>query len=386
MARLLITGGAGFIGTNFVHHWTRRHPGERIVVLDALTYAGNLAGLDAMHGREELCFVCGDIRDEHLVAELLRTERIDTLVHFAAESHVDTSIAAPDAFVETNIVGTHALLKAARRVWLQEESCRAHRFHHVSTDEVYGSLGATDPMFTESMRFAPSSPYAASKAASDHLVRAYHLTYGLQTTTSNCSNNYGPYHFPEKLIPLMIVNILMGKALPIYGDGLQVRDWLHVDDHCRAIECILERGIAGETYNIGGGTERRNIELVRVLCAIADRAFTADSSLKPRFPHSPAASGSSTGQLIRFVRDRPGHDRRYAIDSTKIKRELGFASSVCFQDGLERTFRWYLENESWWRDILARIQRSASARIRCPPAIPHRRQAEQLVSGIAGHE
>lgn len=357
MARLLITGGAGFIGTNFVRHWMRWHPGERVVVLDALTYAGNLAGLEALCDRGELRFMRGDIGDDILVADLLRTEQIDTLVHFAAETHVDTSITGPDAFVETNVGGTHALLKAARRVWLEERKLVAHRFHHISTDEVYGSLGLGDPAFTEKMRYAPTSPYAASKAASDHLVRAYHHTFGLRTTTSNCSNNYGPCQFPEKLIPLVIVNMLQGKVLPIYGDGLNVRDWLHVDDHCRAIELILERGVVGEVYNIGGGTEVENIALVRMLCEIADRAFALDASLKVLFPHSPGARGDRAASLIQFVRDRPGHDRRYAVDCGKITRELDFAARVDLTDGLERTFRWYLENESWWRNILSRSAR-----------------------------
>ena len=253
MARLLVTGGAGFIGANFVHHWLRAHPGERLVVLDALTYAGNLANLEAVKGRSELRFEQGDIRDTALVERLLREERIDTIVHFAAESHVDRSIHGPDAFIETNVQGTHSMLKAARTVWLTEHSVPAHRFHHVSTDEVYGSLGPDDPAFTEETRYAPNSPYSASKAASDHLVRAYHHTYGLSSTISNCSNNYGPFHFPEKLIPLMIVNLLHGRALPIYGDGRNVRDWLHVSDHCRGIERVLERGKPGEVYNIGGG-------------------------------------------------------------------------------------------------------------------------------------
>jgi dTDP-glucose 4,6-dehydratase len=354
LARLLITGGAGFIGTNFVLHWMARHPDDRVVVLDALTYAGNRANLDILSGRGEFRFVQADIRDHEIVAELLRTEYIDTLVHFAAETHVDTSIAGPDAFVESNIVGTHALLKAARRVWLEERKLTVHRFHHVSTDEVYGSLGPLDPPFTEGTRYAPNSPYSASKAASDHFVRAYYRTYGLQTTTSNCSNNYGPYHFPEKLIPLTIVNILEGKALPVYGDGRNVRDWLHVEDHCRGVERILKRGAAGEVYNIGGGTEVENIALVHTLCAIADRAFARDEALKLRFPRSPAAGGEACAGLIRFVQDRPGHDRRYAVDCGKLDRELGFDGRVDFAEGLERTFQWYLDNESWWRGVQAR--------------------------------
>src|SRR3984885_11077870 len=264
MARLLVTGGAGFIGSNFVHYWLAEHPGDRLVVLDALTYAGNIANLKAAQARAEYRFVHGNICDSALVEQLLREEQLDTIVHFAAESHVDRSIEGPDAFVQTNVVGTHSMLKAARRVWLEERSVPTHRFHHVSTDEVYGSLGAADPPFSELTPYAPNSPYSASKAASDHLVRAYHHTYGLKVTTSNCSNNYGPYHFPEKLIPLMIVNILHGRSLPVYGDGRNVRDWLHVSDHCRGIELILAQGRLGEVYNIGGGSRGGNIQLVQI--------------------------------------------------------------------------------------------------------------------------
>ena len=265
MARVLVTGGAGFIGANFVHQWLATHAEEPVVVLDALTYAGNLANLEPVRERAELRFVRGDIRDTALLERLLREEGIDTIVHFAAESHVDRSIHAPDAFIETNVRGTHSMLKAARTVWLEERAVERHRFHHVSTDEVYGSLGAEDPAFHEGTPYAPNSPYSASKAASDHLVRAYHHTFGLEVTTSNCSNNYGPYHFPEKLIPLVIVNLLHGRPLPIYGDGRNVRDWLHVSDHCRGIELVLERGRPGEVYNIGGGAERENLVLVRTL-------------------------------------------------------------------------------------------------------------------------
>ena len=354
MRKLLVTGGAGFIGSNFVHHWLKAHPGERVVVLDALTYAGNQANLDAVAARSELRFVHGNICDTDLVERLLRDEALDTVVHFAAESHVDRSISGPDAFLETNIIGTHSLLKAARKVWLLEQRQSAHRFHHVSTDEVYGSLSATDPAFTESSIYQPNSPYSASKAASDHLVRAYHHTFGLQTTISNCSNNYGPFHFPEKLIPLMIVHILEGQPLPVYGDGKNVRDWLHVSDHCRGIEQVLLKGAAGETYNIGGRAECENLTLVRSLCAIADAAFKAQPALKSRFPRAPAATGARSDTLISFVTDRPGHDRRYAIDCSKAERDLGFAPQTRIEQGLAATFQWFLDQEAWWRALLGK--------------------------------
>ena len=356
MARLLVTGGAGFIGSNFVHHWLREHAGDRLVVLDALTYAGNLANLESLRARPELSIVHGNICDTTLVEALLRTELIDTIVHFAAESHVDRSIAGPDAFIETNVIGTHSLLKAARKVWLDEKSVPQHRFHHVSTDEVFGSLGPNDPQFTETTAYAPNSPYSASKAASDHLVRAYHRTYGLLVTTSNCSNNYGPYQFPEKLIPLTIVNILQGRPLPVYGDGRNVRDWLHVSDHCRGIELVLARGKPGEVYNVGGHSECENIVLVRELCRIADAEFAADITLRRRFPRSPAAAGRSSAELIQFISDRPGHDRRYAIDCGKAERDIGFAPLTLMSQGLRMTFDWYAHHESWWKAILDRKQ------------------------------
>jgi len=352
MAELLITGGAGFIGANFVHYWLAAHPADRVTVLDALTYAGNRASLNGADD-ERLHFVHGDIRDERLVGSLLRDRRIPVIVHFAAESHVDRSIAGPDVFLETNVVGTHALLKAARQVWLEESAVDGPvRFHHVSTDEVYGSLGSDDPAFTEKTPLAPNSPYAASKAASDHLVRAYHHTFGLPTTTTNCSNNYGPYHFPEKLIPLMIVNALAGKPLPIYGDGLNVRDWLYVEDHCRAIEAVLARGTTGETYNVGGENECANIDVVRLVCRLIEEEFARDPSLAPRFPACPAAHGRPVDGLITPVRDRPGHDRRYAIDPSRIRAELEFRPVETFSTGLARTVRWYLDNESWWRGVM----------------------------------
>jgi dTDP-glucose 4,6-dehydratase len=352
VARLLVTGGAGFIGANFVHYWLGAHAGDRLVVLDALTYAGNLANLDPVKECSEFKFVQGNICDTALVERLLREEAIDAIVHFAAESHVDRSIHGPDAFIETNVQGTHSMLKAARKVWLEEKTVASHRFHHVSTDEVYGSLGPDDPAFHERTPYAPNSPYSASKAASDHLVRAYHHTYGLQVTTSNCSNNYGPFHFPEKLIPLMIVNLLHGRPLPIYGDGRNVRDWLHVSDHCRGIDLILKKGQPGEVYNIGGGVESENLKLVETLCAVADEAFSGSRDLCSRFPDCPAARGGRSSTLIQFVKDRPGHDRRYAIDCGKIWRELGYRAQVTLTAGIRGTFDWYVRNEWWWRAVM----------------------------------
>jgi dTDP-glucose 4,6-dehydratase len=346
MSRLLVTGGAGFIGCNFVHHWLRGHAGDRVVVLDALTYAGNRLNLAPVEHQPGFRFVHGDICDGRLIEGLLREERLDTIVHFAAETHVDRSISGPAAFIQTNVVGTHSLLEAARRVWLEERAVARHRFHHISTDEVYGSLGPQDPAFRETTPYAPNSPYSASKAASDHLVRAYHHTYGLEVTTSNCSNNYGPYHFPEKLIPLVIVNLLHGRPLPVYGDGRNVRDWLHVSDHCRAIELILEAGRVGEVYNIGGRAEAENLELVRTLCAVAERVFAARQELRTRFPHCPHTAAAD---LIQFVTDRPGHDRRYAIDCARIEQELGFSPRTTLLQGLADTFTWYVDNEPWWR-------------------------------------
>lgn len=348
MSNLLVTGGAGFIGANFVHYWRRHHPDDGIVVLDALTYAGNRASLDGVNSVE---FVHGDIRDTALVERLLGDHAIDSIVHFAAESHVDRSIHGPAAFVDTNVLGTLSLLTAARAVWLAG-SGRPHRFHHVSTDEVYGTLGPDDPAFSETTPYAPNSPYSASKAASDHLVRAWHHTYGLETVTSNCSNNYGPYQFPEKLIPLFLINALHGRPLPIYGDGQQVRDWLHVEDHCRGIEACLARGRPGETYNIGGGAELPNLTVIETLCAAVDAAFAADPALAARFPDAPAAKGQPTASLKTFVTDRPGHDRRYAIDETKARAELGYAPARTFEQGFAATLGWYLANEGWWRAIM----------------------------------
>ncbi len=324
-----------------------------MVVLDVLTYAGNLANLKPVQTNANFSFVHGDIRDAKLVDELMAEEEIDTIVHFAAESHVDRSIAEPDPFIETNVTGTHNLLKAARKAWLDRNMDLTHcRFHHVSTDEVYGSLELGEPAFTESMPYVPRSPYAASKAASDHLVRAYGHTYGLPFTITNCSNNYGPYQLPEKLVPLMIVNALDGKPLPIYGDGLNIRDWLYVDDHSRALDLVLSRSRAGETYNIGGNCERTNIDIVELLCSLIDDAFKSDTELKGRFPSCPAARRKSTKTLISFVKDRPGHDRRYAMDIAKLAGELGYEPEEDFETGLYKTLQWYLDNESWWRGVM----------------------------------
>jgi dTDP-glucose 4,6-dehydratase len=358
---LLVTGGAGFIGSNFVQYWLRAHPNDRVVVLDALSYAGNSWNLVAFRGRENYRFARGDINHTPFVEDLLREERIDTLVHFAAESHVDNSISGPDAFIATNVNGTHSLLKAARKVWLEERAVPAHRFHHVSTDEVYGSLGPADPAFTESSRYAPNSPYSASKAGSDHLVRAYHHTFGLSVTTSNCSNNYGPHQFPEKLIPLIIVNVLRGLPLPIYGDGRNVRDWLHVADHCRGIELVLDKGKPGEVYNIGGGVEAENIDIVRQLCARVDDAFDQDPSLAGRFPQAPPANRKKSASLITFVKDRAGHDRRYAIDCGKARQDLGYEVRYTLEEGLRETVAWYLGNEAWWRAVLDGSYRNEAA-------------------------
>jgi dTDP-glucose 4,6-dehydratase len=351
MAEILVTGGAGFIGANFVHHWRKVSPGDSVVVLDALTYAGNRANLD---GLTQVELVVGDICDTDLVKRLLRERGITTIVHFAAESHVDRSITGPDAFVTTNVIGTHSLLKAARAEWLDHGSGRPHRFHHVSTDEVYGSLGPDDAAFSEATPYAPNSPYSASKAGSDHLVRAYHHTYGLETTTSNCSNNYGPFQFPEKLIPLFLINALHGRALPIYGDGMNVRDWLHVEDHCLGIELVIRKGRVGETYNVGGGQELPNLTVIEEICRAVDAAFAADPSLAARYPDAPAAKGRPTAELKSFVTDRKGHDRRYAIDETKIRGELGYAPARDFPQGFAETLRWYLTREDWWKPLIGR--------------------------------
>ena len=331
---ILVTGGAGFIGSNFVLEWLQQ-AGARSVTLDALTYAGNPANLAQLKGDDRHVLVRGDIADRALLGRLLREHKVRAVVNFAAESHVDRSILGPGAFVQTNIVGTFALLEEARAYWgdLRGRERDEFRFLHVSTDEVYGTLGAADAPFTELTAYAPNSPYAASKASADHLVRAYHHTYGLPTLTTNCSNNYGPYQFPEKLIPLVILNALAGKPLPVYGDGQQVRDWLYVSDHCAAIRRVLEAGRPGETYNIGGGAERANLDVVREICSLLDR-------FRPK-------AGAKHDDLITFVTDRPGHDRRYAIDYSKIGAELGWGPGESFESGLERTVRWYLDHADW---------------------------------------
>ncbi|MCA1749717.1 MAG: dTDP-glucose 4,6-dehydratase [Parasphingopyxis sp.] len=351
MTAILITGGAGFIGANFVRYWRDHAPDDEIVVLDALTYAGNRESLDGVEGAE---LIVGDIRDYDRVLDLLTGRGIDRIVHFAAESHVDRSIHGPDAFVDTNVVGTLSLLKAAKQAWLDDGDGRPHRFHHVSTDEVYGTLGPEDPGFSETTPYAPNSPYSASKAGSDHLVRAYHHTYGLDVTTSNCSNNYGPFQYPEKLIPLFIINALHGRNLPIYGDGQQRRDWLHVEDHCRAIALVLEQGRAGEVYNVGGGAELPNLGVIEEICRAVDEAFAADPGLCEAFPEAPAANGDASVSLKTHVTDRPGHDRRYAIDCAKITDELGYAPQRDFAAALDETVRWYLDNAAWWRAIQAK--------------------------------
>ena len=342
---LLVTGGAGFIGSNFVLS-SLAASGEPVVNFDRLTYAGNLHNLDSLRGDARHVFVRGDIRDRSQVKQALERHRPRAIVHFAAESHVDRSIVGPAEFIDTNIVGTWTLLEEARAYWgaLPGGERDAFRFLHVSTDEVYGSLGPADPAFTESTPYAPNSPYAASKAASDHLVRAYHHTYGLPVLTGNCSNNYGPYQFPEKLIPLMIRNALAGEPLPVYGDGLQVRDWLYVLDHCEALRRILERGKVGHTYNIGGAAERKNIDVVRTICAILDR-------------ERPKPSGSYAAQ-ISFVKDRPGHDRRYAIDGSKLRAELGWAPAQTFESGLASTARWYLGHSEWVEEVTSGAYRT----------------------------
>jgi dTDP-glucose 4,6-dehydratase len=338
---LLITGGAGFIGSNFVHEWFDAHD-EAIVNLDKLTYAGNHENLAAFITDQRHELVVGDIGDHDKVARLLIEHRPRAIINFAAESHVDRSIHGPQDFIETNVMGTFRLLEAARGYWatLDDEGKSAFRFLHVSTDEVYGTLGVNDPAFTETNRYEPSSPYSASKAASDHLVRAWAHTYGLPVLITNCSNNYGPYHFPEKLIPLMIVNALAGKPLPVYGDGMQVRDWLYVRDHCRAIARVLEAGIPGETYNIGGWNEKPNVEIVHMICALLDEK-------------RPRGDGRPYREQIAHVTDRPGHDRRYAIDARKIESELGWRPRESFETGIRKTVEWYLANAEWVERVMS---------------------------------
>jgi dTDP-glucose 4,6-dehydratase len=337
MKNVLVTGGAGFIGSNFIHYLLAERSDVYIVTLDALTYAGSLENLKDLSGSIRHTFVQGNICDNALIANLLRQHQIDTIIHFAAESHVDRSILGPAPFIQTNVVGTFNLLESARLVWGENGGFEGRRFHHISTDEVFGSLGPTDPPFSETTPYDPRSPYSASKAGSDHLVRAYFHTYGLPVTLTNCSNNYGPYQFPEKLIPLMILNAIRGKQLPIYGDGRQIRDWLHVEDHCRAIHLVLTKGRVGETYDVGGGNEPTNLEVVRLICVILD-------DLHP--------SGSPHDRLLTNVPDRLGHDRRYAIDTTKIKNELGWQPRYALESGLRATIEWYLNHSEWVDEIL----------------------------------
>lgn len=350
MKNILVTGGAGFIGTNFVYYWLDRYPDDHVVVLDALTYAGIRKNLDQACRNPKFEFIHGNIIDGDLVDWTLRNHNIDTIVHFAAESHVDRSISFPDKFIETNIIGTHCLLKAAWSFW-KNQPWVDHRFHHISTDEVYGTLNWGTPPFKESDSYSPNSPYAASKAASDHLVRAYYKTYGLNVTTSNCSNNYGPYQFPEKLIPLMITNLLCGKPLPIYGDGKQIRDWLHVDDHSRGIDLILKKGSVGETYNIGGKNEWTNIDVVKLICNVIDTRIRNQKVIDSKIFDEFDLGFVKSEKLITFVKDRPGHDKRYAINADKITTFLGYEPEVTFEAGIEKTVDWYLDNDSWWKGI-----------------------------------
>jgi len=339
---ILVTGGAGFIGGNFVLDWLTNPGAEGVINLDKLTYAGNLATLDSLKDDPRHIFVHGDIGDKALVSKLLNDYQPRAIINFAAESHVDRSIHGPAEFIQTNILGTFNLLECAREYWnkLDEKAQKQFRFHHVSTDEVYGSLSLADPAFTETNPYEPNSPYSASKAASDHLVRAWFHTYDFPVITTNCSNNYGPYHFPEKLIPLVILNALAGKPLPIYGDGQQIRDWLYVGDHCSAIREVLAKGKVGETYNIGGWNEKPNIEVVKTICQILDQ-------LKPR------SDGKSYSEQITFVKDRPGHDRRYAIDASKVERDLGWRPAETFDTGIRKTVRWYLDNPVWIEGVVS---------------------------------
>jgi dTDP-glucose 4,6-dehydratase len=351
MPNVLITGGAGFIGQNLVHAWRQSRPRDRVVVLDAMTYAANSRSLEPLIAERSISFVEGDIRDAALVRRLFDEHRFTRVLHLAAESHVDRSIVDPEAFLQTNVLGTFTMLKTALDAWRGSGMIDETRFLHVSTDEVYGSLDLSDPAFSESAPYRPNSPYAASKAASDHLVRAFVTTYAMPALITNCSNNYGPYQHPEKLIPLMIIHALEGKPLPIYGDGSNVRDWLHVSDHCKALMAVIERGRPGETYNVGGGNEHNNRDVVGLICEFIDRAFAADRALAARFPACPAAAGKSCRTLISYVTDRPGHDQRYAIDAGKLARELDEGCTVAFDSGLEQTVRWYLDHESWWREV-----------------------------------
>jgi dTDP-glucose 4,6-dehydratase len=345
----MITGGAGFIGANFTAYWARRHPDDSIVVVDALTYAGSVDNIRGLLDSGAITLAQVDIRDEPKIASLFKAHDFDTVVHFAAESHVDRSIDGPAQCISTNVIGTQVLLDCARRAWSKGTSGESRRrFHHVSTDEVYGSLEFDSPRFTETTAYSPRSPYSASKAASDHLVRAYGNTYGLPWSISNCSNNYGPYQYPEKLIPQSLARMLLGKPVPVYGNGQNVRDWLHVDDHCVALESILLSDHLGETFNIGGDAERANLEIVTHLAQLVDEAVLADATLQRRYKVCPAANGRQCRTLIEFVQDRPGHDLRYSVDTAKISQALGFRPTIDLDNGLASTLQWYIRNHDWW--------------------------------------
>lgn len=338
--KVLITGGAGFIGSNFSRYWHSHYPQDLIIVLDALTYAGNRKNLAELENSSNFKFIQGNICDRPLIDKILKEEKITYIAHFAAESHVDRSILSPSAFIETNVIGTFTLLESFRHYWQENHQPDNYRFLHVSTDEVYGSLHPNDPAFSETTAYAPNSPYSASKAGSDHLARAYYHTYNLPTIITNCSNNYGAYHFPEKLIPLMCINILLGKPLPVYGDGQNIRDWLYVEDHCSALDAVINKGRIGETYNVGGNNEVKNIDLVQLLCSVMDE-------IAPNLPVKPSS------KLITFVKDRAGHDRRYAINSNKLQTELGWQPQKTVESGLRATAQWYIDNQQWWQPLLS---------------------------------
>lgn len=359
MHNLLITGGAGFIGSNFIHYWLKNNPNDQLIILDKLTYAGNLNNLSNLDQYPTYHFYQGDINDQSLLHKLFQKHAIDTIVNFAAESHVDKSIHDSRAFIDTNVIGTHTLLNIAKHYWLDKWENSHHRFHQISTDEVFGSLSPDGAPFTEEHPYETNSPYAASKAAADHFVRAFHKTYGLNITISHCSNNYGPYHYPEKLIPLCLIKILQGESIPVYGDGQQIRDWLHVIDHCRGIEAVLKKGIIGESYNIGGHDgEMINLTLVNCLCELVDNFFQERPSLSQQYPNAAPAQRKSSKTLITHITDRLGHDRRYAINSSKIQRELGFKYTISLKEGLHDTVNWYLNQETWWKQLSERAAES----------------------------
>lgn len=357
MANLLVTGGAGFIGANFVYHWLNAHPGDTIIVLDALTYAGNIRNLDGIIDQPNCVFVKGDIGNLPLVENLLSVHYIDRIVHFAAEAQVDRSRDMPDTFLQTNVIGTHTLLQAARKVWGTRDDVL---FHHVSTDEVFGSLGEDDPAFTETSSYAPTSPFAVSKAAADMMVRACHQTYGLPVIITHSSSSYGPYQHPQKLIPLIITNALDGQLLPIYGDGMNSRDWLHVEDHCRGIALAMENGVVGESYALGGNSEWTNIDIVSRLCDLIDFAFADNPHLADQFPRCPAAQGRECAELITHIADRAGNARRRALDCTRATEELGYHPQETVESGIRKLLDWYLVNEAWWRPLKDTIQVGAN--------------------------